>query len=260
MDELLKAIKAFVSKEGASALSDDEATKLAEELRGSPITQPVYQNIFDSGHASATKRSKTKESDLETQIEEKDKEIEKLNKKVKRLEEDKPDVAAIEAKHTERVQELEQKLDEEQKARKEDRINWHRERAQKDLAAALVAQGVNPKWARYQAEQEAVTSRIRVVEDGDKVHVEVLKKGSETLPLQADNPVQALAEELEKEIEPEFKTSKVKGGSGSRQGATGDAGKGDVFQRAREAGSKVNESRKGATEDAAAKRLGVLSK
>jgi hypothetical protein len=253
VNEFLEFLTKFVT--AGKTLTADEARTLSTKLRESPITQPLYQGVFDAGHAAATAKGNEKVTELQASLTAKSDEVTKLTQEVTALKADKPDIVAVEAKYQKDITGLQAQLKEEKLARRDERRQWHVSQAHTRLQSALVEAGVDPEYAELLLSKEDIKKRFKVVTSGDEVTIEVLKEGSETIPLQADNPTKAFADELRRNVKPQFIRSNGDRGSGASGGGDGGGGK-SVYDRIREEAKGTQEA--GSKVTSGAQRLGIL--
>jgi hypothetical protein len=256
MNEFLEFLKTFVGK--GQALTAQEAENIAKQMHGSPVTQALYQHVFDLGHGQATRDFRTKETEFNTKIQALETEKTGLQTKLTELEGKTPEVAKIRQEMQGEIDNLNTQIKDLKKTHKDQRVNWYRERKQSELKDHLIGLGVDPDWAAVLVEKSEVASRLKVTETEDgKGDVTVLKNGSDSIALQGDNPLKMLAEELKKDVKPQFLTSKADGdGSESRRGGEGGGSK-TVFERAREAGRTAHSTTRPEGVKSGADRLGA---
>lgn len=237
MNEFLEFLKKF-----AATLTTDEVVQAANTLKATPATQPVFQTIFDLGHGSATRDHNKKVKDIEKERDDAKASVVVIQTEFDEYKAKAPDIKAVEDKWKEEVKKLEKKNSEQTAAFKAERLTWYRDRAVQDIAVLLSKRGVDPEWAEYIMSKAENQSRLRVVEGEDgKYKVEVLKSGSDVTTLQADKPYEAFADELRKDVKPQYITSNADKGTGNKGGNTGSGDK-SVYDRAREETKKQTEA------------------
>lgn len=258
MNEFLEFLKTFTGK--GVALTAQESESIAKQFHASPVTQSLYQHIFDLGHGEATKDFRTKEKDFNKQITDLTKERDDLKTKMQEMEGKTPDVQKVRDEMQGEIDKLNTTIKELKTSHKEQRTLWYRQQTQNDLRVKLIELGVDPDWAGVLVREPEVAARLKVTETEDgKGTVEVLKAGSETITLQGEKPLDLFAQELRKDVKPAFLTSKADGGgTGARTGGEGGGGDKSVFDRAREAGKGNTAASRPEGVKSGAERLGAV--
>lgn len=200
--------------------------------------QPLYQHVFNLGHGTARAQHDTTAAALQAQIDALTKDKNKALKDLERLQADKPDVAKITADYDARIAELQGKLEEEKKTSRATLNNVILDRAESDLVAYLTSppNGVDPIIARALARENR--ARMRVNEQANSV--EALAAPGSAVPLQAQEPLKALGDELVKGVDAKYRTATVD--TGSNTGRTGAGGQGNVYDKIREDAKKERQS------------------
>ena len=197
-------------KEAVQALSEYSKDEVSSALHES--NQAIWQHIHDVGFSLANERAKTKLLETETKLTEALTGIEERDRRITDIEAKQPDLEAerqthrtavekLEAKHTQKVADLEGKLGQEQ-----------RRGVLQELTLEL--KNLNPVYAEVAAER--AMKRITIKEDGSR---EVMQESQ--IPFVASNgksPVQLLAAEIISSAPKELVLSKVDRGSGGTDG------------------------------------------
>lgn len=228
MNEFLEFVKKF-----AGTMTSDEAAQVATALKGNAATQPIFQAAFDLGHGSATRDHNRRLKEIEKERDEAKTALATLQTEFDEFKTKTPNVVEIENKYKEEIKKAEKKVTDLQTAHKQERISWFKDQAKASVVQMLVKRGVDPEWAEYLMSKPENDARLRVVEGEDgKPKVEILKSGSEVTTLQAEKPFDAFADELRKDIKPQYIISNAEGGGTGERG--GSSGTSNVFDKVRE--------------------------
>lgn len=216
--------------------------------------QPLFQHIFDKGHATATAATKPTLDTLTGDVERLTTELAEARK------------ARGEPTDAEKVRtEYQAKLDSEKEERKAEKAAAEarleaalRQRDVKDVVARLTAAGVNDaEYAEFKAAQVADRLRYSTGEDGI-AKLQVFQAGS-NITIQSEDPLGALAAELLPTIPAKLKSSTADGGGGINGGGGGGGGGGNVYEKIRNEVKEKSEAAKEARAGSAAERLGARS-
>lgn len=191
-------------------LSEHEASDVAKALQSS--AHGVWQEVWNAGHANATKRAKddleSKEAELKAEREAKA----KLEARVEAMKQQQPDTAKIREQYDAEINELREKHEAEKQALVADRAQSETRRARSDFKARLVSMGVDSDWAEVQAEKLA--NRFKY-QDGE---LQILQAGKDIpiTPGEGKTAIELLAEETRKAAPPKFVASSADQGSNVR--------------------------------------------
>lgn len=245
METLDEIIAALVKHEAAA----DPAAVAAALRKGA---QPIYQAVFDKGHATATAARAQAEKTLQDEVARLTGELEAAVAEKG----EQPDVQKIRSDYQEQEARLKQELKDTKAAAATTLHNALRERDVKDVQARLVAQGVEPEYAELQAQKAAGRLQYQVTDSGTVL--EVYQAGKQIV-LQADDPLGALAAEITAAVPPKWKTSTADGGGGFNGGGGGGAGGGNLYDRIRQEAQERQKARAEGAGPPAAARLGLAS-
>lgn len=220
LSQLLETLQAAAEDSEGTADAIDALQQHAHE---------VYQEIFDRGHGEATRKAREQTEQLERDLEQARSELEKREQRIERLEEEQPDVARIESEYQDEIAELKEEAREKMSNLRDQISSERMARARSDLTSTLVQEGVDRDYAEVQVHKAVDNGRIRHTEDGE---VEVLQPGKE-IPLQVDDPLGSLAEEIHDRTPAKFRSSDADRGSGAEGGSGGGSGS-SVYDRIRE--------------------------
>lgn len=210
-----------------AALMSHEDRKAA--IKGlQEMAHPIYQAVFDTGHAIAT-------ADKQKEIDRLSGELATAKHQFDELKErsaDKGEPATWQKEKTDlttRVTELELEVKDAKKEGKEALKTERHRRAVSDFRTKLIGLRVDPIIADALAEKKDIQERIRHKEDGS---VEVLQAGK-TIPYAASDddgktPLDLLADEVFAKIDKKFVAANADRGSGQQNGGEG-AGGGQSF-------------------------------
>lgn len=179
--------------------------------------QPLFQVVFNRGHATATSQHEQSLSGLRAQLDQANQKIRDKEKELEQLRAQTPDVALMRQEYEQRVEQLEADL---KKARDEGRaalVNVLQERALSDLRALAARRGIDPEYADVLIYRHKISDRIVIRDDNG---VDVLEAGKQ-IPIQADKPLEVLADWMYEQTPAAFRTSNADSGSGSRSGGAG---------------------------------------
>lgn len=210
----------------------------------------VFQEVNDGGHSAATKTKQAEIDALSTQLTEVKTRAETAEGKLKAFDDKAPDVAkvretyeaaekALRQQYDETIKNTEAKFTQQLTEKEQALLNTRLDVTKRDLVSRLVDPkfGVDKEYAEtvLMAKPE-VAGRLKVDADGS---VKVLKKGSTDMyivPAEGRTAIDHLAEELGDTVDERWKTTGVRGGSGSRgsEGGGGKAGTGQQFEALRE--------------------------
>lgn len=159
-----------------AASPKDEAIKLLHEK-----AQAIWQGIFDKGHGVATEKAKTDIGIIETKVTDLDTKLKAAEAKVVQLSTTNPDVAKLQQEFGTKLEEKEKAHKLELQGLKDQMAGTTRAGALSTLETKLIADGVNPKYAKVLVNDPEVQKRI-VVKEGSN-SVTVLQKGASTLEM-----------------------------------------------------------------------------
>jgi multidrug efflux pump subunit AcrA (membrane-fusion protein) len=212
--DLTEAIKALM------AHSNREEVVAALQKDG----QPLYQLVFNKGHAVATAKLEAEKATVEARATQAEQERDAAKGTLAERERNTPDVAAIRTQYEQQIADLKEQhkgtLLKEKEARQAERL----ERTKAELRADLVSAGVDPDYADVLVEKRETLSRLTFRKD-DGV-LEILQAGK-TIPLavgDGESPVKLLVAELRGATPAKFISSNADGGSGSSSGNGGGGG------------------------------------
>lgn len=222
--------------------------KLGEHPKDQVVTalksgaHPVFQEVFNAGHSTATEQAKTDKQALETQLADVKADLDKATTRVQELEEKAPDVAKVREQYQTEITDLKTKHEQELEDRDQRLRNERMGRAVSDLRTKLVERGVDGEYAQVKVERADVRARLRHNDDGQ---LEVLQAGKEIpfQPADGKNALDLLADEIREGTDPKWITSNADRGSGT--GGGGGRPGGDMFDRIRKE-TKEREKAQGA--------------
>lgn len=239
-------------RETLAQLAGANAEEVAAALR--EVLQPVYQIAFNAGHSTATTKAAAREASLNDLLAAEREKRAALEAEIQTLKDKAPDVQAMRQQYEARISELESQVESVRTEGIERAKSILQRKAISDLQAILAGQlGVDPDYAEVLVSKPGVISRIKVDEVGDEFEIAVLQEGRE-IPIQADKPLRAYAEELRKSVPAKFVVSRADRGGGSQGGGAG--GGLSVFDQIRENAKRRNEQRTGSK--SAAERMGMV--
>jgi hypothetical protein len=205
------------------AAPDDEAKKTAraeflDDVKDAApdVFNAIHTTAFNAGKGEAKKAKDKADEKLKKAEAERDEAREQLEA----AKADKPDVAAIEAKHSAKAEKLKHELD----AERADRAKEHRDRAMKDaradVEAALIAQGYRPRAAKSEVLRLVDEGKIRLADDGSVVEYMQLADSDAAYPppRTGAKPHDGLVKDLRAKADPLDLTSNVDHGAGARPG------------------------------------------
>jgi hypothetical protein len=220
--------------------------------------QPLFQQIFDKGHAEATRRLNEQKTELEGKLSTLQTELTTAKGQIVTLSAGAPDIKKFQDEIT--------RLEGEVAKTKTDSatllISERLDRQFQTLETRLVAKGVDPEYASVLLSKTDIRKRLQASKDGG---IEVLREGGIPYsPAEGKTGLDLFADELMGKVPAKFVSSTVDRGSGVRTGGAGGGTTedGDYFKtlradldKKREAEAKTTAA--GPTE--AARRLGMTS-
>jgi hypothetical protein len=218
--------------------------------------QPIFQAIYDKGVGFQTVKHTAEKTSLEgqvtglqTQIAEKDKEIQKLTEKA-------PEAATLRTQYEAKINQLKEDHKNELKARDTVLVGERRTRSLLDLKTKLISAGVDPDYADVLTNKSTTTSRFKF---DDKGEMSILAADSEVpiIAAKGKDALEVMAEELRTSVPAKFVLSNGDGGSGTNgQGGKGKAG-GNLYEEIRQDAKKRSEQTKAPS---ARERMGIGTK
>lgn len=210
--------------------------------------QPLYQAVFDLGHRLATKENKDKIRDLETERDTEKQRANGLQTKLEEAEKAQPDLAAVRKQYDAELTAKADEIKELKKAHKAE-IKGARLEAKRENLRALL-NGIDPDYADIQVRKHE--GRLDFDNEGNLI---VLQDGKK-IPIQADDPLKALADEIRTATPPKFVVSNADGGSGTETGGANNNRGAAIYEKIRK-DVKEAEKGEGGARKSAAERLGA---
>jgi hypothetical protein len=195
--------------------------------------QPIFQGIFDKGHAAATQRYTAEKATLDGTIANLTTQNQQKDEQIRQLGEAKPDVVAMQTKHAADIQRLEDKHKNELKVANDTLIGERMSRTGSDLKTKLVVLGVDAEYAEVVVSKAEREKRWR---PNAKGIVEIFRADTDApyAPAQGKDALDLLAEELKTAVPPKFITVNGDSGSGTTTSTTGAATGKKKFDNIRE--------------------------
>lgn len=224
--------------------------------------QPIYQAIFDKGHAAATARKAEDVAEVQRRLDAASATIQTMERELEKLKGEQPEASKL---HDQYKSEIEQLKESHKKdvAKLREAIGTERlRRAQADLKVKLTSGRkdygdavLEDAYADVLIQHPDTLKRLKFTDDG---RLEVLQAGKD-IPLQVGDgqePINLLAQELKQGANPKLIVSNVGTGSGEN-GTTGASGGGKNFYDTVRDNVKKEQEAKRPTNKSAAERLGV---
>ena len=249
MDEFIASLKKLL---GEGKTVKDIVKAVLDDTQ----TQPVYQEIFQRGHAEETRASKAKFDALTEQVTGLTGQLSTAQTALTDLQSKTPDVKTVTDQFQAQIADLsaknKAKLDTMQ-AKVNDTLL---RRGRADLKSSLIAKGVDPDYADVLVNKEDVKLRMRPSDDGD---IQVMADGKD-IPLtvgEGQTPLGLLTEELSGKVPAKFLSSSSDRGSDSRSGPASGSGSVDQFKKIRDDVAARNKTASTGGIDAIAGRMGT---
>lgn len=220
--------------------------------------QPLFQQIFDKGHAEATRRLNEQKTEMETKISTLQTNLNAAKEQIATLSNGQPDVK----KFQDEIARLEGDLNKAKEEAKTTILAERLDRQFQTLETKLVAQGVDPEYASVMLAKPDIRKRLQANKEGG---IEVLRDGGIPYsPAEGKTGLDLLAEELVGKAPAKFISSTVDRGSGITGGGAGGGGKenADYFANLRknlEAQREAEAKTAAVGPSEAARRLGMTS-
>lgn len=139
--------------------------------------QPLTQVFFNRGHGVATEESKTKVETSEARVTQLQADLQKTQQKIDELQNDKPDIAALQTQHQRELLEQKESLTKQLDA---ERANTRKVMLDRDLGtiqSKLVEKKVKGPWAKVLLQDQELRDRIKYEDSGNPV---VFQPGTKT--------------------------------------------------------------------------------
>ncbi|HSH45053.1 MAG TPA: hypothetical protein VK966_04315, partial [Longimicrobiales bacterium] len=235
-------------------LEDTTPDQIADALKSGQGA--VYQAVYNRGHEAGKEELNGRLTELGAEAKRERKRAETAEAKVAKMEEDQPDVAQIRKEYEEEQEALKAQLEEAKKSGDQRVRSILRSRAVSDLKARLVTKyGIDADYAEVQAQRAEARINPEPVEGKEGEYRTTVTVEGKSIPMQADDPLEALAQEIDQRVDARFKTGNVDTG-GRTGGSSGGAG-GDRFSQIRE---EVQKRQEGQQRQSAAERMGLAGK
>lgn len=218
--------------------------------------QPLFQQIFDKGHAEATRRLNEQKVELEAKLKTAQEELTTAKGQITTLSSGQPDIK----KFQDEVARLEGELVKVKESSSATVLAERLDRQFQTLETKLVAQGVDPEYASVLLAKADIRKRLQPNKEGA---IEVLRDGGIPYsPAEGKTGLDLLADELVGKAPAKFISSTVDRGSGIKGGGAGGGGTegADFFKNLREDLTKKREAEAKSTVAGpaeAARRLGM---
>lgn len=249
MDELIASIK--------KALSEGKTAKdIVKAVLDDSQTQPVYQEIFQRGHAEETRASKVKFDALTEQSTALTGQLATAQTALTDLQSKTPDIKTVTDQFQAQIADLNTKNKAKVDAMQAKVDDTLLRRGRADLKSSLIAKGVDPDYADVLVNKEDVKARMRPTETGD---IQVMAEGKD-IPLTAgegQTPLGLLTEELSGKVPAKFLTSTADRGSNAHSGPNNGSANGDQFKKIRDEVAAKNKGAVTGGIDAIAGRMGT---
>lgn len=198
----------------------------AEELKNR--AHPVYQRVFNAGHATARNKADGDRQTIESQLQEAKDEAERLRGELDELKASQPDRAAIDAQWQKRLDAEVKKVSDQLEAASAKVARLTTDTTAEKVENALLKAGFRPKMAKLMASANA--ARISYDDEGRPV----LNDPDTGTPIQVPSGKTAfehLAETEKSAADPADLVSRADSGAGVSSGGSGG---GNPFERIRE--------------------------
>lgn len=212
-----------------SVTVDELIAEILKLDKGSVVTalqaqaQPIFQSIFDKGHAAATARFNGEKSELEGKITGLNETIRTKDTQIQQLSEKAPEVATLTQQHQTEINRLKEEQKNALRVANETLIGERRSRARGDLRVKLVGLGVDSDYAEMLVNKPDMEKRIRPNAQGQ---MEFIRADNDApyAPAQGKDVLDLMAEELKAVVPPKFITVSGDRGSGTRSADSGSGG------------------------------------
>lgn len=224
-----------ISKELLESLQAVPESDIDDASLKSLEGKPIYQQIFNRGHASSSGTSKQKVEDADRKVTEAQGRLTALQTEFDEHKKKSPDVATLDAQYKGQIEDLKKEIETLKGAAKNEKIEAKR----KQLLARtreILKETINPVHAESLVDRDSVRSRISS-EDGENGRI---LQPDKQIPYAGDDEAQAkaLAAELAKDVPAIFRLTEIPKGTGNgATGGTGGTGS-EKFQKIRDSVKK----------------------
>ena len=203
-------------------LTEHDAQDVADALQEN--AQSHYQTVYQRGFSTAHNEAKASAKETEKKLEALQGQLAERDEKIEALQSEQPDVQAIEEKYQTRLAEKDEELTAAQEAARREVESIHRSRFESELAAELIAQGVEPDYAREVLVSKH-RSRIQPTKTDDGYQLKVMGEDGMTPVQAADGKLaHVVASSIKESVGPKWITSNGDKGAGSQAGGKGSGG------------------------------------
>lgn len=214
-------------KQAIETLKSADPKEFADALRteASDLHQAIFRTGYGTAKGEYEQKLQTKEADLEAEREK----AQELDREIAALREKTPDVDAIRSQYEEKLQAKEREKTEAVEAANKRVIEVHGSRFDAELAAQLIASGIEPDYAR-----EVLVPKYRARRTVDAEGTVKVYDEDGVTPLAAANGdlARVFAGKIKAQVDPKWliSTADKGGGSGSGSGSAADGGKWDKYR------------------------------
>lgn len=185
--------------------------EFADALRNE--AQPLFQECFNRGHSTATADDQGKLTELQNKLTQAESNVATAQQQLEQLRAEKPDVAKITQEFEQKLADAETRLATAKAEARAEVSRAHEDVARANLRAKL-ADRLLPEYADVIVERH----RDRLKYSAEVKGVRVLQAGTTSVPIQSEDPLGTLADELFNAAPAAFKVSHADRGTGHNNG------------------------------------------
>ena len=225
MPELDEAVQAIVAEHSTELIAKSLQTYGRE----------IWQVAFNEGHNSGARKSEALYEDAKGSLATTTADLEKATTRMKEMEDNQPDLAAIRDQHRTEITEIKDGFKADLADRDQKVMDERLRNARTDLASKLEHEcGIDPDYAReVLVAKDEVKRRLRFAEDGSLLVLQ-LGRDIEIQPTDEKSAISILAEEVAKGVSPKWVTSKADRGSEMGRDRSRTGSKAELFQGIRD--------------------------
>lgn len=199
--------------------------------------QPIFQSVFDKGHAAATAKFTSEKAGLDGRVTALEASLKEKDDQIKVLGEKAPEIATLQQQHTDAVNKLKRQHQDELKVANDTLIGERRSVTKSALRVKLINAGVDAEYADVLVSKPEFEQRLKPNQNGV---IEILRADSDApyAPAKDKDALDLVVEELLPKVPAKFKSTQTDRGSGVT-GAGGAGAKGATrYDAERKAGEE----------------------